>query len=281
MPSGSLLSLKHSFFESTPLPWFRSRYVRRRASSCLTYAFFFGRVSSMAGRACGLIREWSAAVGASHSQPTVCASHRPRRRHAKNVWQWCWCFLRHAGRMYVAPYDTRSNVARDMIDPRLTPARARVSHACSDSGYRSKEGYTGFHPRSDSSNIRNSVDQNRSSEALMSIHRPQGPERVAYEAHVHSPHKHPAAITGRSVQDRLSMSPSAVSRQLTGSQSRPSHYAYVHGIEGYKGHRPRTPARTSLGSGDESLFHDTPRSSLPGQLRGNQCTPNRWEATRR
>jgi hypothetical protein len=140
------------------------------------------------------------------------------------------------------------------------------------SGYRSKEGYAGFHARRDTSNIRSSADQLRSSEALSSIWRPSLEDRAAHDACSSSSKPSPATVP-RAPQERLNISPQKINEQFY-TQSRPAHYEFMDTIEGYAGHRPRTPAVNNLGSGAGSWCHSEPRAASPG-------SPNRSPATHR
>ena len=126
-----------------------------------------------------------------------------------------------------------------------------VGTPASYSGYRSKEGYSGFHPRKDVSNIRSSVDQMRSSEAL----------------------NPPSARTSRSSQTRPGsayvtrfQAPVGFVASSALHQSKPAHYEHLAAVEGYAGHRPRTPATDNLGSGQYSWVHADPRVGSPGKL---------------
>ena len=70
------------------------------------------------------------------------------------------------------------------------------------------------------------------------------------------------------------MSPQAINEQLY-HQSRAPGYRFVEQIEGYSGHRPRTPVADHLGSGADSWCHSPPRPGSPGQLKGNASSPYR------
>lgn len=135
------------------------------------------------------------------------------------------------------------------------------------SGYRSKEGYTGHHPRSDLSNIRSTTDQLRSSEALWRS--PETGRRLSSAAQ-----RPPSATLAPTPEQRRVQSPAAINTELS-SHSRPTHYHYIQGIEGHAGHRPRTPVVDHLHSGPDSVFNSSPRAGVPGQLKGNECSPHR------
>ena len=144
------------------------------------------------------------------------------------------------------------------------------------SGYRSKEGYSGFRPHSDLSNIRSSNDQLRSSECLQSMTRPPPSERSEYERAQLPPHLAPSspARSPPSPHKPLNMSPEKVHGYFEGSgqgyftERRPKDYEIMPTIEGYAGHRPKTPAANSLGSGGDSWIHSLPRDN-------GVCSPHR------
>ena len=116
---------------------------------------------------------------------------------------------------------------------------------------------------------------NRSSEALTSIWRPQSSDRAAMNRSS-SPERPPPATLGVTPQQHLLRTPSAVNNQLSSAvQSRPAHYEFIDGIEGYAGHRPRRPAAPTLGSGGDSWVHSPPRTAQASQLRGSASSPYR------
>ena len=127
------------------------------------------------------------------------------------------------------------------------------------SGYRSKEGYTGHRPRSDISNVRTSIDQLKSSEALQSIHKPQ--QGSSAQGMTHSQAAVPALPPSphQKVSSRLS-TPSPMF-------ARKPDYEHMPHVEGYAGHRPTTPAQSTLGSGRHHLFNEEPREKSPDNPR--------------